>query len=155
MLSVEEAVLSVTGTTNSWKISGTDGVMRAALWVRTDARLPPLHSGCKLWGTEGVVYALTLKNLLQRSSSHPLLWFSGSPVPIPGILRHPRRRRDTGPLERVDSQRKQRRSSPLIHGIRCTCYYLLGDHLRLQMLLEKEFSVEMLPSVHPPATVSV
>ena len=114
----------MTGTTSNWKISGTGGVMRAALWARTAARLPPLYVERKLLDTEIVIQIHTSKILPQRFSSHLLLWFFRSPTPILRILRRPRRQQGTGPPERVDSQWKRRHSSHLIHGVSCTTTYL-------------------------------
>ena len=128
--------------------------MRAALCVRTAARLPPLYAECKPRDAGVFVQILTSKYPPRRLSLHPLPWFSHSPIPIPGILLHPLQQRGTDLPERVDRQRKQRHSSPLSDR-RCQLrYYLSGDHLRLHTLLEKESPVEILPSVHPPTTTN-
>lgn len=117
-------MLSVTGTTSKWKINGTGGVMRAALWVRTAARLPPLYVECKPCDAEVFVQILTSNYPPRRLYLHPLRWFSYLSTPIPGILLHPQQQRGTDLPERVYRQRKQRHNSPLIHGVNCATTYL-------------------------------
>ena len=85
-------------------------------------------------------------NFLRAHSSR----FPPLPTPVPGILRHPGQPRGTDPPERVDTQRKRRRSSLLITAVSSTATCLETTYV-YRRFWRKNSRLR----AHPPATTSV